>query len=266
MKIPQREATAPDVHHKRDHQQDAPSDRPLSPTSAHTNALQHGSGSTCLYPSTTSHLSFFAPAELSSFNPVIQNQNSALSFGDCTLPSSNILNFTSFSDFTHVDTTSGAYETALGDPISFDLDSPYDINQLYNTDNSVYVSTTPSGVAQGAFSFEGEGTLLPEPLSFENASPQGLMSRPSPASPQSTTGSSSMQHSKPSDALTLKRHRNNIAAKKYRQKRIDRIEELEEEVRSVTKEKDQLRLELAKREAEVEMLRKMLERKNGEDR
>lgn len=61
--------------------------------------------------------------------------------------------------------------------------------------------------------------------------------------------------------VSLKRKRNNVAAKKYRQKKIDRITELEEEVRSVKEEKDELKLELARKEAEVKMLREMLERK-----
>ncbi|KAK4186355.1 hypothetical protein QBC35DRAFT_516304 [Podospora australis] len=55
-----------------------------------------------------------------------------------------------------------------------------------------------------------------------------------------------------------KRQRNNLAAKKYRQKKVDRIDELEKEVSDVKKERDDLKVELARREAEVEMLREML--------
>jgi len=46
---------------------------------------------------------------------------------------------------------------------------------------------------------------------------------------------------------------------------VDRIAELEREVRKVTQEKDELKLELAKREAEVQMLRDMLQRE-GKDK
>lgn len=46
---------------------------------------------------------------------------------------------------------------------------------------------------------------------------------------------------------------------------MDRIAELEREVRKVTQEKDELKLELAKREAEVQMLRDMLQRE-GKDK
>jgi len=59
------------------------------------------------------------------------------------------------------------------------------------------------------------------------------------------------------DAL-IKRHRNNIAAKKYRQKKVDRIKELEDEVGEVKRERDELRIKLARQEAETAALREML--------
>jgi len=63
----------------------------------------------------------------------------------------------------------------------------------------------------------------------------------------------------PADHDTLvKRHRNNMAAKKYRQKKIDRIQELEEEVEQVRQERDELRIQLARQEAETAALREML--------
>ncbi|KAK3290250.1 uncharacterized protein B0H64DRAFT_332578, partial [Chaetomium fimeti] len=63
-----------------------------------------------------------------------------------------------------------------------------------------------------------------------------------------------------------RRHRNNLAAKRYRQKKIDRIEELEGEVKEVTRERDDLRIRLARQEAEVAALREMLKMQNGSDR
>lgn len=61
----------------------------------------------------------------------------------------------------------------------------------------------------------------------------------------------------------MKRARNNLAAKRYRQKKVDRIEELEDEVKEVKKERDDLRVELARREAEVKALREMLAMTTG---
>ncbi|KAK3903071.1 hypothetical protein C8A05DRAFT_14951, partial [Staphylotrichum tortipilum] len=60
-----------------------------------------------------------------------------------------------------------------------------------------------------------------------------------------------------------RRYRNNLAAKRYRQKKVDRIEELENEVKEVQKERDDLRIQLARQEAEVAALREMLKMKMG---
>lgn len=59
----------------------------------------------------------------------------------------------------------------------------------------------------------------------------------------------------------IKRQRNTLAARKYRQKRLDRITELETALEDMTGERDSLKLQLARREAEVEALREMLGRK-----
>lgn len=56
-----------------------------------------------------------------------------------------------------------------------------------------------------------------------------------------------------------KRQRNNLAAKRYRQKKVDRIEELEGEVKDISKERDELKLEVARKDAEIKALREMLE-------
>ncbi|KAL8288413.1 hypothetical protein RB600_004067 [Gaeumannomyces tritici] len=59
-------------------------------------------------------------------------------------------------------------------------------------------------------------------------------------------------------ALADKRRRNNAAAAKYRQKKLDRISELEEVVADVSKERDELKLQLARRDEEIRILREML--------
>lgn len=57
-----------------------------------------------------------------------------------------------------------------------------------------------------------------------------------------------------------KRQRNAMAARKYRQKGRDRIAELEAALKNVEEERDQLRLKLVRKEAEVDALREMLVR------
>lgn len=60
------------------------------------------------------------------------------------------------------------------------------------------------------------------------------------------------------DDLLLKRQRNSLAARKYRQKKLDRISELEVEVGQLQGERDALRIQLARQEAETAALREML--------
>ncbi|WQF76771.1 Putative CCAAT/enhancer-binding protein C/EBP [Colletotrichum destructivum] len=60
------------------------------------------------------------------------------------------------------------------------------------------------------------------------------------------------------NSSTIRRQRNNIAARRYRQKGRDRIAELESALRVVEEERDRLKLELARKEAEVDALREVL--------
>ncbi|KAI2615076.1 hypothetical protein GGR54DRAFT_613971 [Hypoxylon sp. NC1633] len=74
------------------------------------------------------------------------------------------------------------------------------------------------------------------------------------------------ERSPPVDQVTaLKRQRNNVAARKYRQKRIDRISELESELRDIKQERDDLRIRLARQEAEAAALRSMLQLNSGKN-
>jgi len=60
------------------------------------------------------------------------------------------------------------------------------------------------------------------------------------------------------DDKLLRRNRNTLAARKYRQKRTDRIAELEEALAVMAKERDALRLNLSRKDAEVGILKEML--------
>lgn len=84
--------------------------------------------------------------------------------------------------------------------------------------------------------------------------------------PGSSASNSRKRSSPPADPVTaLKRQRNNVAARKYRQKRIDRITELEGELQHVKDDRDDLRIRLARQEAETAALRTMLQMKSGSD-
>ena len=94
----------------------------------------------------------------------------------------------------------------------------------------------------------------------------GLHYRPrSPASSagskRKTTASPELDFDSEEAQVAIKRHRNTMAARKYRQKRLDRITDLEKALGDMAGERDELKLQLARREAEVEALREMLARK-----
>lgn len=56
----------------------------------------------------------------------------------------------------------------------------------------------------------------------------------------------------------LRRQRNTIAARKYRQKKVDRIEQLEKMLEEMTRDRDDLRIRLARQEAETEALKSIM--------
>ncbi|KAH6623993.1 hypothetical protein B0J18DRAFT_478330 [Chaetomium sp. MPI-SDFR-AT-0129] len=72
------------------------------------------------------------------------------------------------------------------------------------------------------------------------------------------TGAAALEGDDVDADILDRRYRNNLAAKRYRQKKIDRIEELEKEVKDVKEERDDLRIRLARQEAEVAALREMM--------
>lgn len=65
--------------------------------------------------------------------------------------------------------------------------------------------------------------------------------------------------------VLIKRQRNSLAARKYRQKKVDRIGELEAEVGQLKQERETLRIQLARQEAETAALREMLLGGGGND-
>ncbi|ATY59576.1 Basic-leucine zipper (bZIP) transcription factor [Cordyceps militaris] len=90
------------------------------------------------------------------------------------------------------------------------------------------------------------------------SSGDGASAHPTPAASSypRLTSVSRRKHVDPE--MLLKRQRNKVAAQKYRQKKLDRIAELEGEVTDVRRERDELRIQLAKQEAETAALRDML--------
>jgi hypothetical protein len=110
-------------------------------------------------------------------------------------------------------------------------------------------------LTENSFSFQ-----LPE-----NSSPQLSNSQPCQPSPDSFNDGETPTNQGSTVPATLaeKRHRNNVAARKYRQKRIDRIEELELALAKMTRERDELKVQLAKRDGEVDLLKEMFQQESS---
>ncbi|KKF92785.1 bZIP transcription factor [Ceratocystis platani] len=60
------------------------------------------------------------------------------------------------------------------------------------------------------------------------------------------------------EAAVVRRQKNTLAARKYRQKRLDRIKELEDALAEVTGDRDDLRIRLARQEAETKALKALM--------
>lgn len=58
-----------------------------------------------------------------------------------------------------------------------------------------------------------------------------------------------------------KRQLNTLAARRYRQRKLDRVNELEAELAAVKRERDELRMRVSKLEGETEALRGMVGKK-----
>lgn len=58
-----------------------------------------------------------------------------------------------------------------------------------------------------------------------------------------------------------KRQLNTLAARRYRQRKLDRVNELEAELEAVKRERDELRMRVSKLEGETEALRGMVGKK-----
>lgn len=74
----------------------------------------------------------------------------------------------------------------------------------------------------------------------------------------SSRSSSSVRSRALEDDAETKRKRNTMAARRYRQRKLDRVAELEKQLAEMTSERDDLKVKLARREAEVGALREVI--------
>ncbi|KAL5336604.1 hypothetical protein BJX70DRAFT_371978 [Aspergillus crustosus] len=107
----------------------------------------------------------------------------------------------------------------------------------------------------------------PTPLITTNSPPTSTAkptTRPlMPSVSATTTFPTPSRSTSPKDAPSRvsKRELNTMAARRYRQRRLDRVSQLEEELEAVKRERDELRMRVSKLEGETDALRGMLKEK-----
>lgn len=182
--------------------------------------------------------------------------------------------FTSFA-FTGIDYT----DSALFHAQDFDNHSmvvnsgSQDLTGFDNSSGSLAVWSGVGDGNMGGLNAQLLGETIPfsatpvGPTGITSAVPQETISGPPSSTLRSPSSdkSSSKKRSSPDSASSpedvervTKRQRNTEAARRYRQRKMDRVSELEEALASMTQERDDLKLKLARSQAEADVLRGMV--------
>jgi len=128
-----------------------------------------------------------------------------------------------------------------------------------------YAATTFPDQHLGSLSFPGEPSAPQSTATSTTVSPlqttidsYGSSTRSSPKKRPSTSPSSCS----PPEDESNKRQRNTEAARRYRQRKMDRVSELEDALAAMTKANDDLKLKLARSEAEADVLRSLMSKRS----
>ncbi|GAQ37849.1 Cys/Met metabolism PLP-dependent enzyme family protein [Aspergillus tubingensis] len=91
-----------------------------------------------------------------------------------------------------------------------------------------------------------------------NSLPEPELDFPPMPSVSSTASSRAAAPPKEAPNRVKKRELNTLAARRYRQRRVDRMNQLEEELEAIKRERDELKMRVSKLEGETEALRSMV--------
>jgi hypothetical protein len=128
---------------------------------------------------------------------------------------------------------------------------PYPMNGEVGRTTTSPTSSSGSSTAQT----KSYDTFLSTPAATESASTK---SSPNKRAAHDPADAASRASPPSTDERVHKRQRNTEAARRYRQRKVDRLTELEEALASMTQERDDLKLKLAKSEAEADVLRSLV--------
>ncbi|KAK1977507.1 hypothetical protein LZ30DRAFT_752773 [Colletotrichum cereale] len=148
-------------------------------------------------------------------------------------------------------------DNSIGQPFPFIDTSP---PTLFDTFTDTFLSAQLDPTFGSSNSSNSNSPNQPPPLDMSvfAAVPSGAAPPSHRSSPHSDGRDSEV--ATPHADKVLRRQRNTIAARKYRQKKVDRIDELESMLKEMTRERDDLRIRLARQEAETQALKSIMER------
>jgi hypothetical protein len=134
-------------------------------------------------------------------------------------------------------------------------------HQHPTSSNNMMNAAFPDAMAYAPHQQQIQSTLSPNlpqvPLTHPTSSTPLTRTKSSPASDDRGRTPSPSSSSKGEDRVA-KRKRNTEAARRYRQRKVDRVTELEDALAEVSRERDELKLKLARAEAEADVLRGMV--------
>ena len=124
-------------------------------------------------------------------------------------------------------------------------------------------SSSPDHTFSPTFSNSSSDRTDPISFTFNTTDPGSRSSlskkRPAADFSEALSTPSSISRSDETDRIT-KRQRNTEAARRYRQRKMDRVTELEDALEEIRRERDELKLKLARSEAEADVLRGMVKK------
>ncbi|OBT52933.1 hypothetical protein VE04_06402 [Pseudogymnoascus sp. 24MN13] len=156
------------------------------------------------------------------------------------------------------------------DPFAFDggatyqsiMTTPHNQNGLGTPPEALENLSEPVSYAyQDDFSQHSLQTVANSPSPFSQSissdSPAHMPTTKSTTSPGSTMSTATTATTQPNSAIR-KRKLNTLAARRYRQKRVDQVTELETALKNTQRERDDLSVRVARLEGELGALRQML--------
>jgi hypothetical protein len=188
-------------------------------------------------------------------------------------PVLNNFSHPSFNDLIEFTTSTSAPSFTFEPINTTDFDTPDSLEQLLYPDATNLTSYTDNNTTTHLDLTHLATSIKPVSSSTMHATSPNISSHTSRSSSTSASANTLATNtnapkagkkrasSTEDDEVVEKRQRNNAAAAKYRQKKLDRIAELEKALQEVSTERDNLKIQLAKKDGEVEILNRLLSRK-----